>query len=134
MYTPLVQDHFANPRNVGPLEGATHRGAAGSPGDGPYVILWLQVEEGTIRRAAYQTYPCPAAIACGSITAEVLAGRTVEQARQLEASDVIALLRGLPEGKEDRASLAVEALRRAIGEPAPRPPMLGEKRSDGVME
>src|SRR5437868_4119361 len=39
MFSPAVLDHFHNPRNVGPLDGFTHRGVAGSPGDGPHMVL-----------------------------------------------------------------------------------------------
>jgi NifU-like protein involved in Fe-S cluster formation len=78
------------------------------------MILWFQVEDGTIRRAAYRTYGCPSATACGSMTAEVLTGRRVKQALQLEAADLIRLLRGLPEGKEHCATLAVQALAQAF--------------------
>src|SRR5205823_1283524 len=81
MFSPKVLDHFYRPRNTGPLAEATHVGTAGVPGEGPYMTLWLVVNGERIERAAYHTYGCPAAVACGSVTAEVLAGRTVAQAR-----------------------------------------------------
>ena len=114
MFSPIVLDHVNCPRHLGPLETATHTGAAGTPGDGPYLILWFVVEEGVIQQSAYQTYGCPAAIASGSLTATVLIGRTVEQALRLTASDLMLLLGGLPEGKEHCAQLAITALTRAL--------------------
>src|SRR5262249_50465767 len=84
-------------------------------GEGPYMELWFQVEEGTIRRAAYRTYPCPAATACGSVVAEVLTGRPVAAAQRLAAGDVATLLGRLPEGKEHCPRLAAAALADAFG-------------------
>lgn len=114
MFSALAIEHIAVPRNVGPLEGATHKGVAGTPGDGPHMILWFQVENGCIRKATYATYPCPAAVASGSITATLLTGRTIEQALRLTAEAVICVLQGLPEGKEECAHLAANAVQAAF--------------------
>jgi len=114
MFSAIVNDHVYNPRNVGPLETATHEGVAGVPGDGPYMVLQFEVGAGKIVRAAYQTYGCPGAIACGSMTAQVLTGRTIEQALRLEEKDLVLLLGGLPEGKEHCPQLAIQALRKAL--------------------
>ena len=67
MFSALAAEQIAVPRNVGPLEGAPPQGIAGVPGDGPHMILWFQVENGHIQRAAYATYGCPAAVASGRI-------------------------------------------------------------------
>jgi nitrogen fixation NifU-like protein len=115
VYSQAVQDHFHNPRNVGPLEGATHTGTAGTPGEGPYVVLWLLVENGRIVRAAYRTYGCPAAVACASVVAELAAGRSAAEGLALTEAEVTAALGGLPEGKAHCPELAVRALRAALG-------------------
>lgn len=115
MFSAAVLDHFYNPRNVGPLEDATHFGVAGSPGDGPYMQFWLLVEGDLIRQAAYATYGCPAAVACGSVLASVLRNRTLEEAREITAGDVVLLLGGLPDGKEHCSTLTVAALGKALG-------------------
>ena len=114
LFSAAVLDHNSRPRNVGGFEGATHQGQSGVPGDGPYVVLWLRVENGSIRRAGYSTYGCPAAVASASVAAEVLQGRTVRQALSLEPRDVELLLGGLPEGKGHCAAMVVEALRDAL--------------------
>jgi len=114
MYSDIVHEHVSRPRNVGPLESATHQGTAGTPGDGPYMILWFEVADGTIRRAAYKTYGCPAAIASGSVTAVLLTGLPVEKALLLNEQDILRVLGGLPEGKEHCAALSVAAMRAAL--------------------
>lgn len=114
MFTAIVQDHVHNPRNTGTLENATHHGVAGVPGDGPYMLMWFEVAEETIVRASYDTYGCPSAIASGSVSAEILQGRTISQALLLDATDIQRLLGGLPAGKEHCAQLTIEAIRDAF--------------------
>ncbi len=117
MFSAAVLDHTLNPRNAGPLSSATHFGQYGERGGGPYVELWLQISGGDtpkILSATYATYGCPSAVACASLTCELLKGRTLEQANLLEASDLMLVLGGLPEGREFCASMAVHALRRAL--------------------
>ena len=114
MFSAIVLEHFNSPRHVGPLETATHHGVAGIPGDGPYMLLWFEVADRRIRTAAYQTYGCPAAVACGSIAAQVLTGRTVDQALSLTARDIDLLLQGLPDGKAHCPLLAIKAIRNAF--------------------
>lgn len=116
MFSAAVLEHTAYPRNTGELANATHHGIAGVPGDGPYMHLWFEVEEGVIQRASYMTYGCPSAIASGSLCAEILQGRTVSQALLITPKDVQLLLGGLPEGKEYCAKLAIEALQDAFSE------------------
>ena len=110
----LAVQHIQSGRNGGPLEGATSVGRFGNRGDGPYMTLWLQVQEDRITQAAYQTYGCPSAIACGSMTCEIVKGRSVEEAMRLEPEDLIVILGGLPEGKGECARMAVIALREAL--------------------
>lgn len=118
LYTKVVQDHFSVPRNVGPLDAATHRGVGGQPGNGPYVVLWLQVAESTVIAAAYQTYGCPAAIASASALAELVTGLPLSEVSELTPVAVIEALEGLPEGKEHCPRLAIDALQNALAKGA----------------
>ena len=97
---------------------------AGGPGEGPYVILSLEVRAGVILRAAFRAFGCAAATAAGSITTVLLTGRTVEQALRLTAADIDLVLGGLPEGKEHCPRLAAEAVRNAFEKK-------GEEEDDG---
>lgn len=114
VFGPLAADHIANPRNAGPLSDATHYGVCGLPGEGPYVQVWLRIAGGKIVKAAQQTNGCPAQIASASITAQLITGRTVEQALRLEPSDILLMSGGLPEGKEHCPEMAVSALQTAL--------------------
>jgi len=114
-YSAAILDRAASPRFEGPLPDATHTGVAGSPGDGPYMEMWFELRDGVIRHAAYRTYGCPAAIACGSMTAQVATGRTIEQVLRLTPRDITLILGGLPKGKEHCPQLCVKALHSAFG-------------------
>jgi NifU-like protein involved in Fe-S cluster formation len=89
-YSPRLTALFRERRHDGMLEGATHRGAAGTPGQGPYAELLLRVEDGVVSAARYRTYGCPAVIAC----LEALC-------RRLEGGPLAAALRVTPEELEE---------------------------------
>ena len=115
MLSVRAAEHVSNPRNIGPVPGYTHVGVGGVPGDGPYSRLWLRVEDGTIRQAGYECNGCPSSIASSSMVAQIVTGRSLDQALSLTSEDVLLLLDGLPEGKGYYADLAVSALQNAIG-------------------
>lgn len=112
--SPVAQDHVARPRNAGKLECATHVGYGGTPGEGPYVVIWLEVEENKILRTGYQCNGCPSSTAVGSVATMLLTGRTLQQASLIEANDLLIVLGGLPEGKSYYADLAFQAIQQAI--------------------
>lgn len=114
MYSPIVLDHFGNPRNVGPLARYQARGVAGTPEAGPFMILYLDIQEGRIVNAAFQTYGCGPAIASGSMLTELIKGKSVDEARSLDSSALLHSLGGLPLGKEHCAAIAISALSDAL--------------------
>ena len=114
MWSVIVDNLVHAPRFSGPLEGATHEGVAGDPGEGPHLRLWLRMDGDHILHAAYHTYGCPAAIASGEMLCLLLVGRTRAQAQRLTVSDLIRVLGGLPEGKEHCPQLALSALNKCL--------------------
>lgn len=89
-------------------------GVGGTPGEGPYARLYLRVAESVIVQAGYECNGCPSSIASSSIVAQIITGRSVQQALLLTPQDVILLLDGLPEGKGYYADLAIEALQNSL--------------------
>lgn len=110
MLSPVAADHVQRPRNQGPLENATHYGVSGSPGEGPYVEIWLDIRDGKIQRAGYRTPGCPSSTAAASMTCQLALGKSFEWIPSLTGQDVLTILGGLPEGKEHYAQRAAEAL------------------------
>ena len=117
-YNDTVRDHFSNPRNAGTLEGAHAMGRAESGKDGDILQLYLRLDEAgeRIEACRFQTFGCGAAIAAGSVTTELLIGRTLEEAASLTREDVAEALGGLPAGKLHCSVLSEEAIAAALAE------------------
>ncbi|RFC48463.1 MAG: nitrogen fixation protein NifU [Verrucomicrobia bacterium] len=113
-----IRDAIANPKNMGEMRDADAVGTVGSPECGDMVRLWLKfTEKGgkkVIDRASFQSFGCQTAIAVASLATELLAGKTVEEARQLGASDLSEPLGPLPPMKIHCGQMVEGALREAL--------------------
>lgn len=113
-YSDTFRDHIAHPRNAGELSDATATAEETNPVCGDRLRLSLRVIENRIEAARFLAYGCPPTLACGSALAEMLEGRSLEEARALTKDQVVNAVGGLPSRKHHAAALAIEALRRAI--------------------
>ena len=113
-YTKIVKDHFFHPRNVGRISNPSGSGTVGNPSCGDVMTIDIIVENNVITKATFQTYGCAAAIASGSMTTELIKGKTIDECKQLTMNDVIDQLGGLPQEKTHCSNLATEALKKAI--------------------
>jgi len=113
-----VRDAIANPRNMGEMSDADAVGTVGSPDCGDMVRMWLKFTEKdgkkVIDRASFQSFGCQTAIAVASLATELLAGKTVDEARQLGASDLSEPLGPLPPMKIHCGQMVEGALREAL--------------------
>ncbi len=66
MLSAIAAQHVHSPRNVGPLNSATHIGRVGIAGDGPHMTLWFELDGERIQHAAWSANGCPSSIACAS--------------------------------------------------------------------
>jgi len=114
LYGEQVLARFRDTPYAGDLDNPDAVGQAGVPGQGNYIVLQLNLENGVITDARFQTYGCPAAIASGSWVAEWALGKVWEEAIQLTPFEVDSALGGLPPGKAHCADLAVNALKNAL--------------------
>lgn len=111
---PQVMDHFLNPRHVGDLPEADGVGEVGAVACSDVLRLSVRVRDGRIAEARFRAYGCGAAIACGSVTTELILGRTLEEAQQLSNEQVSRALGGLPPNKAHCPVLAEEAVKAAV--------------------
>lgn len=81
---------------------------------GDILRLSALVENGRIMNAAFQAKGCTAAIAAGAALSEWAIGKTLPELSAITATQLEALLDGLPNESKHAAILAVEAAR-AIG-------------------
>jgi nitrogen fixation protein NifU and related proteins len=113
-YSQTVLDHFDSPRNVGSLTDADADAEVENPVCGDSLRLWLRIRDGVIDRATWQGRGCAPALAAASVTSELLAGMTLDQARDLDRAAIDETLGGLPPRKAHAAALAVSAIRAAL--------------------
>ena len=113
-YNDTVLDHYRNPRNVGEVPGSTAVAQVGDPATGDVLRISLLIREGTVVEARFKSFGCTAAIAAGSMTTELIRGRSVDEAASLTNREVVEALGGLPEPKIACSVLAQQAVREAL--------------------
>lgn len=114
MYSERLQELFRTADHAGPLEDATHYGAAGVPGQGPCVQIWLRAAKERVEAARWKAWGCPAAIACSEAVCRWSEGRSLAEAAAVTPGQVAAWVGPLPEGKEHCPELAAGALESAL--------------------
>ncbi|HEX3559614.1 MAG TPA: iron-sulfur cluster assembly scaffold protein [Pyrinomonadaceae bacterium] len=113
-YSDAFKDHLLNPRNAGELADADAVAEQVNPVCGDRLRLSLRVRAGRIEAARFLAYGCPPTLACGSALAEMLEGRTVEEAARITRDEITKALGGLPSRKQHAVALALETLREAL--------------------
>jgi len=116
MYNETIIDHFLNPRHVGELCDANGIGAIGDPSCGDFIIVYIRVEDETIRDISFLCKGCPAAIACGSATCELAIGKNIYDLVEITEESVSEYLGGLPGEKVHCSNLGVGALMCAVAD------------------
>lgn len=114
MYTDLVMDHFANPRNVGEIEDADGVGQIGNPVCGDVMRMSIKVENDRIADVKFKTFGCGAAVATSSMVTEMVIGKTLSEAAEISNKAVAEALGGLPANKMHCSNLAADAMHIAI--------------------
>lgn len=113
-YSPIVIDHFQNPRNVGELADANAQASVTNPVCGDVLQLMLHIDAGRIVDVRFKTFGCEAAIAASSLLTEMVKGKTLAEAEAITPEMITAALGGLPRVKLHASALAEEALKDAI--------------------
>lgn len=113
-YSEIIESHFANPRNVGELDGATHTGDATNEVCLDKLRLSLRLSEGIVIEARFRAEGCVPSIAVGSFLTEWLIGKALKELLALGAEDIEGAIGGLPRTKKHAAHLALEALHAAL--------------------
>lgn len=116
MYSDVVQEHFEHPRNVGVLKHADATAEVTNPACGDIMRLYLRIDGDRIVEAKFQTQGCPAAIAAGSMTTEMLVDMTLEEAVGLKRDVVDEALGGLPPQKAHSSVLVEDAVKAALAD------------------
>lgn len=113
-YSPIVLDHFKNPRNVGEIIDADGVGEVGNPVCGDMMNVYIKVADNRIADIKFKTFGCGAAIAVSSMITEMARGKTLEEAMKISNAHVAEALGGLPPNKLHCSNLGADALHGAI--------------------
>jgi tRNA-specific 2-thiouridylase len=112
------EDHLTAPRGRGLLQAADGSGAAGGAPCGDLVRIDLAVEGDRVAGAGFAAAGCGAASAAGSAVVELVTGARFLAAARVGAREIAAELGGLSAGKFHAATIAADALHRALGQAA----------------
>ena len=116
-YSDKVLDHYNNPRNVGSFDKSDAdigTGIVGAPECGDVMKLQLKINKnGIIEDAKFKTFGCGSAIASSSLATEMVKGKTIDQALQIQNTQIVEEL-ALPPVKIHCSVLAEDAIKAAI--------------------
>ncbi len=118
-YSGVLLDYFDRPRRAGSLDGSrADVGSAtiGSAECGDVVRIQIQVDgEGRVADARFKAFGGGPAIAAASLAVDCIVGRAVDEAEDLENTQLVSFL-GLPSWERQGPIFAERAVRAAIGD------------------
>ena len=117
-YSEKVIDHYNDPRNVGSFvkeEDDVGTGLVGAPECGDVMKLQIKVENDKIVDAKFKTFGCGSAIASSSLATEWVKGKSVDEAMQIQNTEIVEEL-SLPPVKIHCSVLAEDAIKAAISD------------------
>ena len=84
-YSEKVMDHFNHPRNVGEMENPSGVGTVGNAKCGDIMRMYLDIDDnGIIQEAKFKTFGCGAAVATSSMATELVKGKTIQEALEVQ--------------------------------------------------
>ena len=114
MYSTQLLDHFEHPRNAGTIADANASARIENPACGDVLELTLKVDGDQIAEICFRAKGCVAAMACGSALAELLRGKSVDEARNLTREELLRAVGGLPQASSHASHLAMDALQAVL--------------------
>ena len=106
-------EHILTPRHLGTLSEPDGRAQITGP-CGDTMEVFLKIDEGVVSKAFFLADGCEYTIACGDAVCELAEKKTVKEAFQINAEKLLEYLEGLPRDHAHCASLAANAMRKAL--------------------
>jgi len=115
VYSAQVLDHFEHPRNAGSVANPDSSVQIENPACGDVLKLTLRLSGDRIEEIRFLANGCVCSLACGSALTELVRGKTVEEARELQRDLLVQAVGGLPPASMHASHLAMDALVAALG-------------------
>lgn len=117
-YSKKVIEHFTNPKNFGKMKNPSGVGKVGNPRCGDMMELCIKVgkKDGKeiIEDVKFETLGCAAAIATSDMACDLVKGKTLDEALNIDYNKIVAGLGDLPPVKIHCSILAQAGLKAAI--------------------
>jgi nitrogen fixation NifU-like protein len=81
LYQEVILDHNRRPRNFRTMQGPTHKAEGHNPLCGDRLSLFLDVEDGIVRDAAFQGTGCAISRASASLMTDTVKGLPLDEVR-----------------------------------------------------
>ena len=113
-YSPLVIEHFENPRNAGEMANPDGEATVANPVCGDRMRVMIRVRDGRVAEVRWLTRGCPPAIATSSFASQMVEGWALHEVEALTREAIAEGIGGLPRDKVHCSVLAADALRAAV--------------------
>jgi len=114
-YSEKAIQYFHAKENIGTIEDADQITKITGP-CGDTIKICLNVDDEKVSDAKIQVFGCPGAVASGCAVINLVKGKTLEQARQIDIDVLYKELEKLPDKKIHCARLAVKTLQKTLEE------------------
>lgn len=114
MYNQKVIEIFKNPKNVGALRGASCKGIAGTVNCGDVIEIYLKIEDDVVTDAKFKAFGGADSIASASVATELVKNKTLDEAQDIDSTQILNALGGLPAENVQSAVFAEQAIGSAI--------------------
>lgn len=112
-YSEKVVDYALDPRNMGPMPNADgHAKVTGRCGD--TMEIFLKIKDGKVIDASFLTDGCGSTVACGCAATDLVKGKKVSEAKEVNSEAILKFLGGLPEPSVHCSLLAARTLKTAV--------------------
>jgi nitrogen fixation protein NifU and related proteins len=92
IYRDIILDYYRNPRNFGDLPDADVRVKDSNPLCGDIIEMQLRINEGKIQDVRFKGRGCAISQASASMLTETIKGKTLEEVKAMNKTDVLNLL------------------------------------------
>ncbi len=115
-YSEKYMQHFASPQNVGEVANPDATAEVQHQGGGCFdrIRMTVRLNGDTIEDVQFKARACSGTLAAASAATVWAKGKTVAEARQVDADTLDAELGGVPEKKRHSVELAAEAVREVL--------------------